>query len=83
MMFAQVNSEHCRHKIFNASWTIDGVGHERSLFEMIRHTQACSPDQVLSAYRDNAAVTRGHAASWFVPDPGTGATRPCPDGSRF
>ena len=72
MMFAQVNSEHCRHKIFNASWTIDGVGRERSLFEMIRHTQARSPGEVLSAYRDNAAVTGGHAASWFVPDPGTG-----------
>ena len=72
MMFAQVNSEHCRHKIFNASWTIDGVEHERSLFEMIRHTQACNPGEVLSAYRDNAAVVRGHAASWFVPDPDSG-----------
>ena len=71
MMFAQVNSEHCRHKIFNASWTIDGVGRERSLFDMIRHTQACNPGEVLSAYRDNAAVVRGHAASWFVPHPDT------------
>ena len=72
MMFAQVNSEHCRHKVFNASWTIDGVRQERSLFEMIRHTQACHPGEVLSAYRDNAAVVRGHAASWLVPDPRTG-----------
>ena len=72
MMFAQVNSEHCRHKIFNAAWTIDGVEHERSLFDMIRHTHACSPGEVLSAYRDNAAVVRGHAAGWFVPDPDTG-----------
>ena len=72
MMFAQVNSEHCRHKIFNASWTVDGVRCGRSLFDMIRHTQACSPGGVLSAYRDNAAVARGHAASWFVPAPGTG-----------
>ena len=72
MMFAQVNSEHCRHKIFNASWAIDGVRRRRSLFDMIRHTQACSPGDVLSAYRDNAAVARGHAASWFVPDPDTG-----------
>ena len=72
MMFAQVNSEHCRHKIFNATWTIDGVGRERSLFDMIRHTQACHPGEVLSAYRDNAAVVRGHAARWFVPEPGTG-----------
>ena len=72
MMFAQVSSEHCRHKIFNASWTIDGVAHERSLFDMIRHTQACSPGEVLSAYRDNAAVTGGHAGSWFVPERTTG-----------
>ena len=72
MMFAQVNSEHCRHKIFNASWTIDGVAHERSLFDMIRHTHARNPGDVLSAYRDNAAVTGGHAASWFVPEGGTG-----------
>jgi len=72
MMFAQVNSEHCRHRIFNASWTIDGVELERSLFEMIRHTQACNPGEVLSAYRDNSAVVAGHAASWLVPDPVTG-----------
>ena len=72
MMFAQVNSEHCRHKIFNASWTIDGVERERSPFEMIRHTHACNPGGVLSAYRDNAAVMRGHEASWFAPDPRTG-----------
>ena len=71
MMFAQVNSEHCRHKIFNASWTIDGVEFERSLFQMIRHTQALNPGGVLSAYHDNAAVMRGHDASWFVPDPDT------------
>ena len=71
MMFAQVNSEHCRHRIFNASWTIDGVELERSLFQMIRHTQALNPGEVLSAYHDNAAVMRGHDASWFVPDPDT------------
>ena len=71
MMFAQVNSEHCRHKIFNASWTIDGVEAERSLLRMIRHTQALNPGGVLSAYHDNAAVMRGHDASWFVPDPAT------------
>ena len=71
MMFAQVNSEHCRHKIFNASWTIDGVETERSLFQMIRHTQARHPGGVLSAYHDNAAVMRGHEASWFVPDADT------------
>ena len=71
MMFAQVNSEHCRHKIFNASWTIDGVELDRSLFQMIRHTQALNPGGVLSAYHDNAAVMRGHDAGWFVPDPDT------------
>ena len=71
MMFAQVNSEHCRHKIFNASWTIDGVEHRRSLFEMIRHTRSRHPGEVLSAYRDNAAVMRGSETSWFVPDPRT------------
>ena len=72
MMFAQVNSEHCRHKIFNATWTIDGIERERSLFEMIRHTHACHPGDVLSAYRDNAAVMRGNDASWFVPDRDSG-----------
>ena len=72
MMFAQVNSEHCRHRIFNASWTIDGVERARSLFAMIRHTQTQHPGDVLSAYRDNAAVVRGHDASWFVPDPHSG-----------
>ena len=71
MMFAQVNSEHCRHKIFNASWIVDGVEFERSLFQMIRHTQARHPGGVLSAYHDNAAVVRGHDASWFVPHPDT------------
>ena len=71
MTFAQVNSEHCRHKIFNAAWTIDGARRKHSLFEMIRHTQACNPGEVLSAYRDNAAVMCGHEASWFVPDPHT------------
>lgn len=58
-MFAQANSEHCRHKIFNASWTIDGEKQPRSLFQMIRNTNEISGDDVLSAYRDNAAVIRG------------------------
>lgn len=62
MMFAQANSEHCRHKIFNAGWTIDGVAQRDSLFGMIRNTFARHPNDVLSAYRDNAAVTRGYAA---------------------
>nr|VFK13585.1 MAG: phosphoribosylformylglycinamidine synthase, single chain form [Candidatus Kentron sp. LPFa] len=61
MMFAQVNSEHCRHKVFNANWILDGVAEEHSLFEMIKSTHANAPDRahILSAYADNAAVMRG------------------------
>ena len=59
MMFAQANSEHCRHKIFNADWVIDGTPQPRSLFAMIRHTHERNPGPVLSAYHDNAAVMRG------------------------
>jgi phosphoribosylformylglycinamidine synthase len=69
MMFAQANSEHCRHKIFNARFLIDGQAQARSLFEMIRHTHAVSPDGVLSAYRDNAAVIAGVTGSRYFPDP--------------
>lgn len=65
MMFAQANSEHCRHKIFNAEWTINGVRKEHSLFDMIRQTHQRNPGLVLSAYRDNAAVTTGYSASRF------------------
>ena len=68
MMFAQVNSEHCRHKIFNAAWTIDGARHNTSLFDMIRHTHATHPGSVLSAYSDNSAVTTGWPAATFAPD---------------
>jgi phosphoribosylformylglycinamidine synthase len=67
-MFAQANSEHCRHKIFNASWTIDGVRQPRSLFQMIRNTNDVSGENVLSAYRDNAAVIRGGHGGRFFPD---------------
>ncbi|MGD0647837.1 MAG: phosphoribosylformylglycinamidine synthase, partial [Acidobacteriaceae bacterium] len=67
-MFAQANSEHCRHKIFNASWTIDGEKQPRSLFQMIRNTNELSGDNVLSAYRDNAAVIRGGPAGRFFPE---------------
>ncbi len=72
MMFAQANSEHCRHKIFNADFIIDGQPQPKSLFQMIRTSTAKSPGGVLSAYRDNAAVMQGPAASRFAPDPGTG-----------
>jgi phosphoribosylformylglycinamidine synthase len=69
MMFAQANSEHCRHKIFNADWTIDGKPREQSLFAMIRNTTAQSPDGVLSAYSDNASVIAGGDGGRFQPDP--------------
>ena len=69
MMFAQANSEHCRHKIFNASWEIDGNEKTNSLFSMIRNTHACSPQNVLSAYSDNAAVMSGSQAERFFPNP--------------
>jgi len=72
MMFAQANSEHCRHKIFNADWIIDGQRQERSLFAMIRNTHQHRPDGVLSAYRDNAAVVEGYTAKRFFADPATG-----------
>jgi len=71
MMFAQANSEHCRHKIFNADWTIDGQTQSHSLFGMIRNTYQKNPQGVLSAYSDNAAVLEGYAASRFFPNPQT------------
>ena len=67
-MFAQVNSEHCRHKTFNAAWTIDGERQSRTLFEMIRNTYAKSPGGVLSAYSDNAAVIRGADGRSVLPE---------------
>jgi phosphoribosylformylglycinamidine synthase len=67
MMFAQANSEHCRHKIFNADWTIDGEKQEKSLFKMIRNTHEKTSDFVLSAYKDNAAVMVGEKAGRFFP----------------
>ncbi len=67
MMFAQANSEHCRHKIFNASWTIDGVAKQHSLFGMIRNTHAVSPQKTVVAYSDNCAVMEGAAIERFYP----------------
>ena len=75
MMFAQANSEHCRHKIFNASWDIDGAPASHSLFGMIRHTQEAGGDNVLSAYSDNAAVVSGQIAGRFYPDTNDGVWR--------
>uniref|UniRef100_UPI0035615212 phosphoribosylformylglycinamidine synthase n=1 Tax=Halomonas sp. TaxID=1486246 RepID=UPI0035615212 len=69
MMFAQANSEHCRHKIFNADWLIDGEAQQRSLFKMIKNTFEASPENILSAYSDNAAVIRGNEAGRFYPVP--------------
>jgi phosphoribosylformylglycinamidine synthase len=68
MMFAQANSEHCRHKIFNATWTVDGEEAPESLFGMIRLTHKASPDGVLSAYSDNCAVIEGGAGERLIPD---------------
>ncbi|KAL1867642.1 hypothetical protein VTK73DRAFT_4065 [Phialemonium thermophilum] len=72
-MFAQVNSEHCRHKQFNAHWTIDGVPKDLSLFEMIRNTHRVTPDYTVSAYSDNAAVMQGLNACFWAPDYSTGS----------
>ncbi len=72
MMFAQANSEHCRHKIFNADFVIDGQRQPQSLFQMIRRSTEASPAGVLSAYKDNAAVIEGSVAGRFFPDPATG-----------
>lgn len=69
MMFAQANSEHCRHKIFNADWTVDGQEHDLSLFAMIRNTHRHNPKGTLSAYKDNAAVIEGWPGSRFSVDP--------------
>ncbi|MBL34537.1 MAG: phosphoribosylformylglycinamidine synthase, partial [Oceanospirillaceae bacterium] len=71
MMFAQANSEHCRHKIFNASWTIDGEDQDKSLFQMIKNTYECYNENILSAYKDNASVIVGPNAGRFFPNPGT------------
>ena len=71
MMYAQIHSEHCRHKLFNASWTIAGQAQPRTLFEMIANTCADSTADILSAYKDNAAVIAGFCGSDFSPDPKT------------
>jgi phosphoribosylformylglycinamidine synthase len=75
MMFAQANSEHCRHKVFNATWAIDGEPQELSLFGMIKNTHAKSPAHTLSAYHDNAAVIEGNVARRFFADPTDGVYR--------
>jgi phosphoribosylformylglycinamidine synthase len=72
MMFAQANSEHCRHKVFNARWTIDGQAQPQSLFGMIKATHAAAPQHTLSAYTDNAAVVEGNIARRFFADAQSG-----------
>ena len=67
MMFAQANSEHCRHKIFNATWTIDGERKDATLFDMIRATHRASPQGTVVAYSDNSAVLEGRMVSRFYP----------------
>ena len=73
MMFAQANSEHCRHKIFNARFTIDGVAQDRSMFEMIRHTHATAPQHTVIAYSDNASVMEGGEIERWLPEGYTNA----------
>jgi len=76
MMFAQANSEHCRHKIFNAQFTIDGVAQDKSLFGMIRHTHQTSPQHTVVAYSDNASVMEGAQVQRFVARAQPGAASP-------
>jgi phosphoribosylformylglycinamidine synthase len=73
MMFAQANSEHCRHKIFNARFTIDGVEQPQSMFQMIRHTHQQAPQYTVVAYSDNAAVMEGGPAQRWLPQGWTNA----------
>ncbi|MBL8348543.1 MAG: phosphoribosylformylglycinamidine synthase [Rubrivivax sp.] len=73
MMFAQANSEHCRHKIFNADFTIDGERQPLSMFGMIRHTEKSSPQHTVVAYSDNAAVMEGGPIERWAPQGFTNA----------
>ncbi len=73
LMFAQANSEHCRHKIFNASWEIDGQSRQETLFGMIRETHQANPQGTIVAYADNAAILEGRVSDRFYPDPVTGS----------
>jgi phosphoribosylformylglycinamidine synthase len=78
MMFAQANSEHCRHKIFNAQFTIDGAPQDKSLFGMIRHTHQTAPQHTIVAYSDNASIMEGSAVERFVARAGQGSTAASP-----
>jgi phosphoribosylformylglycinamidine synthase len=72
MMFAQANSEHCRHKIFNADFSIDGVRQQRSMFGMIRNTHQLAPQHTVVAYSDNASIMEGNSVERFVARMGPG-----------
>lgn len=72
MMFSVVNSEHCRHKIFNANWVVNGKKQSKSLFKKIKNTYEKNNEGILSAYSDNAAVLKGPQSQKFYPDPKTG-----------
>ena len=77
MTFAQINSEHCRHKVFNANWKINGKLRPYSLFEIIKNTHRQNPQGILSAYSDNAAVMQGPQSMRFFPNPHTHVYEPC------
>jgi phosphoribosylformylglycinamidine synthase len=81
MMFAQANSEHCRHKIFNAQFRIDGAPQELSMFGMIRNTEKLNPQHTIVAYSDNAAVMEGHLIERWVAAP-VGADGAAPYAAR-
>ncbi|MGI5868100.1 MAG: phosphoribosylformylglycinamidine synthase [Kiritimatiellia bacterium] len=79
VMFGQVNSEHCRHKIFNAEWVVDGEEQPLTLFQMIKNTHARHPEGTLVAYSDNSGVMEGHPGSLFLCDPATRRYAFCED----
>jgi phosphoribosylformylglycinamidine synthase len=83
MMFAQANSEHCRHKVFNATWTVDGLAQPLSLFQMIRNTHAAHPAHTLSAYKDNAAVVAGGIGARFFPAPADARWSAVPEDTAY
>ena len=78
MMFAQANSEHCRHKIFNADFVVDGEPQDRSLFAMIRHTEEIAGHGTVVAYKDNASIMEGGAATRWLPEAADGPSRYAP-----
>jgi phosphoribosylformylglycinamidine synthase len=72
-------NRHCRHKVFNSVWTIDGKRQDKSLFEMIKNTHKKTPEFTVSAYSDNAAVLQGETANFWAPDYSTGSWKLTPE----